>query len=160
MNAKGMRRSAVRLLAFAVAFGVVVTGAILVANRVSPGRSPGDVHIVIDAYLADVDAAREEYRDTVVTATGVVAWSARDDEITSRAVDTVIEKSDRATVLFFVDDRHRIHAHFDPQNQLEALALKMGDRVTITGRHRGGFFTGNVWHGKVILILEGCEFVR
>jgi tRNA_anti-like len=151
-----MRRARVIVfIAVLAAFGVAAATGWLLAPR-----QPGDVRELIASYLTDVDAAREKYSDALVTASGVVKWSARDDEITSRRADHFIEKSDKATVLVIVDDRHEILAAFDPENQREALALRKGERVTITGRHHGGFFTGNVWRGKVLLTLSGCEFVR
>jgi hypothetical protein len=118
------------------------------------------VREVITAYLAGEDAAREKYRDALVTASGVVNWSYRVDEITTRRADEVMERSDQAGVLIIVDERHEILAYFDRDNHREALALGKGARVTIKGRHAGTFFTGVVYRGKVILTLDGCEFVR
>jgi hypothetical protein len=150
----GRARALIVITVFA-ALGVAAATGWLLATR-----QPVDGREVIASYLADVDAAREKYSDALVTASGVVKWSARNDEITSRLADDVIEKSDKATVLVIVDDRHEILAGFDPENQREALALREGERVTIKGRHYGGFFSGNVWRGKVLLTLNGCEFVR
>ena len=122
---------------------------------------PGNVHEVITAYLADRRAAMDKYSDAIVTASGVVRWSAWTDEVTTRGpgerLPQVDEFSKQATVLIIVDGRHTILADFGEENYREALALREGERVTIRGRHDG---TGGVTHNGVILVLNGCEFVR
>ena len=160
-----MRRARVLVgIAVFAAFVVAAATGWLLATRQQPAYPPGDVREVIASYLADEDAAREKYSDALVTASAVVNWSARRDKVTTRAADErsphLDELSKQATVLIIVDDRHEILADFDAENQREALALRKGERVTIKGRHRGGFFTGVVYDGKVLLTLEGCEVVR
>jgi hypothetical protein len=160
-----MRRArglAAVIAAFA-ASGAAVTGWLITSSQ-DFAPPPGDVRAVIAAYLADVDAAREEYRDALVTASGVVRWSARRDVVTSRAADHwspyLEELSKQATALIVVDGRHEILADFGAENQRETLDLRSGEQVTVRGRHRGGFFTGIVYDGKALLTLNGCEFVR
>ncbi len=160
MTATRMRRIVVSLVV-----GAGVVGAILVTVRARPDPPPGDVRNVIAAYLANEEAAREEYRDTPVTASGVVRWSARRDQVTARAADDrspqLEEWAKEAVVLIVVDDRHEILADFGAENQRAALALRKGDRVTIKGRHYGGSFTSvAVYNGKVIMIVTGCELIR
>jgi hypothetical protein len=155
-------RVLVGVAVFAV-FGATVAGWVL-ATRQQAARTPGDLREVIASYLADEDAAREKYRDVSVTGSGVVRWSARGDEITSRRAGEwsqhLEQLSREAAVMIIVDDLHEVLASFDAENQREALALRTGERVTFKGRHRGGFFTGVVYNGKVILTAEGCEIVR
>ena len=160
-----MRRARILVgIAIFAAFGVAAAAGWLLATRQRTAPPPGDVREVISAYLADEEAAREKYSDALVTASGVVNWSARRDEVTTRAADEwspyLDELSKQATVLIIVDDHHEILADFDAEHQREALALRQGEWVTIRGRHQGGFFTGVVYDGKVLLTLEGCEFVR
>jgi hypothetical protein len=160
-------RVLVGIAAFA-AFGVAAAAGWLLATWPQIAPPPGDVREVISAYLADTEAAREKYRDALVTASGVVSWSARTDQVTTQVTTGAADErspyleelSKQATVLIIVDDRHEILADFGAEHQREALALRQGDRVTIRGRHHGGFFTGVVYRGNVILTLEGCEFVR
>jgi hypothetical protein len=157
------RARVIGIVVFA-AVGVAGTTGWLLATRQRAAPPPGDVREVIASYLADAEAAREKYHDTPVTAVGVVSWSARRDEVTTRKAGEwspqLDEWSKQATVLIVVDDRHEILADFGPENQREALALRAGERVTIKGRHTGCSSTGVVYRGKVILTLDGCEFVR
>jgi hypothetical protein len=151
-------------IAVFAAFGAAAATVWRLANRERSAPPPGDARAVIAAYLDDQHAARKTYRDALVTASGVVRWSARRDEVTTRAADHwspyLEELSKQAAVLLIVDDRHQILADFGAENQRAALALRPGERVTIRGRHRGGVTTGVVYSGKVLLTLEGCEFVR
>jgi hypothetical protein len=169
MTAKRRRRHIVSLLAGAIVVGAVVAGAVLVANRAQPDPSLGDVRNIVAAYLADEDAAREEYRDALVTASGVVNWSARREEVTSRftSLNGVKQPAqpddipDEACVLITVLGRHQVLADFAGENKCEALLLKKGDRVTIKGRHTGSWFGGAVYRGETVyLTLVDCEFVR
>ena len=169
MTAKGMRRSILSLLAGAVLVGALVAGALLVTDRARPDPPPGDVREVIDAYLADENAAREKYRDALVTASGVVNWSARREEVTARftSLNGVKQPAqpadipDEACVLLTVLGRHQVLADFGGENKREALLLKKGDRVTINGRHTGSWFGGAVYRGETVyLTLVDCEFVR
>jgi hypothetical protein len=160
-----MRRARVFVVvAVLAASGVTAVTGWLLATRDQFVPPHGDVREVIAAYLADVDAARVEYGDALVTASGVVRWSARRDEVTTRAAGErspwLDELSKQAAVLIVVDDRHEILADFGAEHQRGALALRAGERVTVRGRHRGGFFTGVVYDGKALLTLNGCEFVR
>lgn len=158
--------TATRMLRIVVSLVVcaVVIGAFVVAVRARPAAPPGDVRNVIAAYLADVDAAREEFHDTRVTASGVVQWAARRDQVTARALDDrspqLKEWAKEAVVLMVVDGRHEILADFGAENQRAALARRKGERLTIKGRHYGGSTSGVVYKGKVIMRLGGCEFVR
>jgi hypothetical protein len=152
-------------IAILAAFGAAAATVWRLASRERSAPPPGDVRAVIAAYLDDQHAARKTYRDALVTASGVVRWSARRDEVTTRAADDhwspqLEELSKQATVLIIVDERHEILADFGAENQRAALALRPGERVTVRGRHHGGVATGVVHSGKVILTLEGCEFVR
>jgi hypothetical protein len=162
MTATRMRRSLLPPLAGVLAAGAVAAVALVVASRTRPDPPPGDVRQLIAAYLADADAAREEYRDAPVTASGVVNWSARSDEVTARATGAwspfLEERSRQATVLMVVDGRHQVQAEFDAKHQRAALALRAGERATIRGRHSSN--TSVVYDGKVILVLNGCEVVR
>jgi hypothetical protein len=174
MTAKGMRRRIVSLLAGAVVVGAVVVGAVvagavLVADRSRPDPPPGDVRNIVAAYLADENAAREEYRDALVTASGVVNWSKRREEITSRISPRNGAKQlarpddipDEVCVLITVLGRHQVLANFDGENKREALLLKTGDRVTIKGRHTGSWFGAAVYRGETVyLTLVDCELVR
>jgi hypothetical protein len=163
-----MRRSIVSLVAGAVVVGAVVAGAILVVDCTRPGPQSGDVREVIDAYLADENAAREKYRDARATASGVVNWSARREEVTSRLTSLNGVKQpapadipDEACVLITVLGRHQVLAEFGGENKREALLLKKGDRVTIQGRHTGGFFGGAVYRRETVyLTLVDCKLVR
>src|SRR5687767_5511511 len=99
-----MRRAVVHVgVAVFAAFGVAAATGWLLATRQQLALPPGDARAVIAAYLADEGAARETYRDHRVTASGVVNWSARRDEVTSRAVNEwspqLEEWSKQATVL-------------------------------------------------------------
>jgi len=157
------RARVVGIVVFA-AVGVAGATGWLLATRQRTAPPPGDVRDVIASYLADEEAAREKYHDAPVTVGGVVNWSARSDEVTTRRATErsphLDELSRQATVLIIVDDRHEILANFDSENQREALALGAGERVTIKGRHTGYSSTGVVYRGKVILVLDGCEVVR
>lgn len=159
-----MRRARVLVgIAVFAAFGVAAATGWPLATRQRIAPPPGEVREVIASYLAD-EAAREKYSDDLVTASGVVGWSGRRVAATTRLAGDrspqLDERSKQATVLIIVDGRHEILADFDAENQREALALIKGEPVTIKGRHYGGFFTGVVYDGKVLLTLEGCEFVR
>jgi hypothetical protein len=154
-----------RIAGIVVFLAVGATGATgwLLATRHRPAP-PGDVREVIASYLTDAEAAREKYHDAPVTASGVVAGSARGDVMFTRAADhwspQLDELSKQALVTIIVDDHHEVWANFGAENQREALALRKGERVTIKGRHTGYTTTGVVYDGKVILVLDGCEFVR
>jgi hypothetical protein len=162
MTATRVLRSILPPLAGLVVAGAVAAVALVVAARTRPDPPPGDVRHLIAAYLADVHVAREEYRDALVTASGVVNWSARSDEVTTRAAGEwspfLEERSKHATVLLIVDGRHQVLADFDAKDQREALALRAGERVTIRGRHDSP--TSVVYDGKALLVLNGCEVVR
>jgi hypothetical protein len=159
-------RRALALVGIAVIAAIAVAAAThwRPATRQRTAPLAGDVREVITAYLADQDAARDKYSNAPVTASGVVRWSARTDEVTTRAAGErsphLDELSKQATVLIIVDGRHEVLADFGAENQREALALREGERVTIRGRHHGGFFAGVVYDGNVILTLNGCDLVR
>jgi hypothetical protein len=164
-----MRRSIISLVAGAVVAGAVVAGAVLVVNRTRPDPPPGDVRQVVAAYLADEDAAREAYRDVLVTASGVVHWSARREEVTARRIFPNGIKQpaqsddipDEVWVLITVLGRHQVMAYYDGENKREALSLGKGAWVTIKGRHTGSWFGGAVYRGETVyLTLVECEFVR
>jgi hypothetical protein len=147
-----------------VGIGVVTAGGVLMhhTRRIPP---PGDVRYIVAAYLADEDAARKEYRDALVTASGVVNWSKRREEITTRFTLNGVEQPhdipDEVTVMLTVPGGHQILADFAGENKNEALSLRTGDRVTIRGRHTGSWFGGAVYrHETVYLVLVDCELVR
>src|SRR5262249_37790389 len=123
-------RVLVGIAVFAVFGGAAATGWLL-ATRQRTAPPPGGGREVLSAYLADTEAAREKYSDALVTASGGVGWSARRDEVTTRAADEwspyLDELSKQATVLIVVDDRYQILADFGAENQREALALRKGD---------------------------------
>jgi hypothetical protein len=158
-----MRRTRV-LVSIAVFAAIMVAAATgwRLATRQRPAPTE-DVREVMTAYLADQSAARDKYSDALVTASGVVRWSARTDEVTTHGPGErspqLDELSKQATVLIIVDGRHVVLADFSEENQREAMALREGEQVTIRGRH-SGFFTGVMGDGNVILSLNGCEFVR
>jgi hypothetical protein len=141
-----------------------LTGWLRATRKRSAPPPPENVHEVIAAYLADTDAARKKYSATEVTASGVIRWSARRDKVTTAAAGErsayLDEMAKQATVLIVVDDRHEILADFGPENQRVALSLQSGERVTIRGQHHGGFFSGVVYQGNVLMTLENCELVR
>jgi hypothetical protein len=165
MIAKGRCRSIIPLLA---GIAVVTAGGLLTHHtHRTPPRD--DVRYIVAAYLANEEAAREEYRDALVTASGVVNWSAQREEITTRLVSQNDGKQpahhddipDEACVLIIVPGGHQILADFAGENKLEALALRSGDRVTIRGRHTGSWFGGAVYrHETVYLTLVDCKLVR
>jgi hypothetical protein len=164
MTAKGRSRTILPLLA---GIAVVTAGGLLMhhTRRTPP---PGDVRNIVAAYLADEETAREEYRNALVTASGVVNWSKRREEITSRPVSQKVKQPaqppdipDEACVLITVTGGHQVLADFARENKREALSLSTGDRVTIRGRHTGSWFGGAVYrHETVYLVLVDCEFVR
>lgn len=148
--------------------GVFTVVAVLVAHVVPLAPPSGDVRHLIAAYLADANAARDDYRGVRFTATGTVNWSHRTLDITTRAIDDGDERSPHleraartATVYITLPGGHRVLADFEPERQAEALALKPGDRVTITGRHNGSWINASVYLGKfVYLSLFECEIAR
>src|SRR5262245_55065554 len=105
-----MRRASVLvgIAVFAVITAAAATGWWLATRqRTAP---PGDVNEVITAYLADQSAARDKYSDALVTVSGVVRWSARTDEVTTRGPGErspqLDEMSKHAAVMIIVDGRH------------------------------------------------------
>ncbi|HXD85171.1 MAG TPA: hypothetical protein VN641_01675 [Urbifossiella sp.] len=156
------RARVIGFVVFAVA-GVAGTAGWLLATRQRAAPPPGDVREVIASYLADAEAAREKYHDAPVTALGVVDGSERRDVMYTRAADHwspyLDELSKQAVVAIIVDNHHEVWANFGAENQREALALRKGERVTIKGRHTGYTTTGAVYDGKVVLVVDGCEFI-
>lgn len=157
-------RVLVGIAVFALIAVAAATGWWLAARqRAAP---PGDVHEVIAAYLADESAARDKYSDALVTASGVVRWSARSDELVAgvrgERSPYLDEWSKQATVLIIVDGRHVVWAEFGEENQRLALALREGERVTVRGRHHNvfGHVSPAAHNPHVTLTLTGCEFVR
>ncbi|QDU18995.1 SH3 domain-containing protein [Urbifossiella limnaea] len=141
---RGKRHAAAHLAA------ILTVVAVLVAHAVPLAPRPGNVRHLVAAYLADEDAAREAYRDVRFTASGTVNWSHRTIDIMSRLFnDDEAERSPdleraarEATVYTTLPGGHQVLADFDPDRQAEALAIRPGDRVTVTGRHTGSWFGG------------------
>jgi hypothetical protein len=159
MTSAKQLRSILPLLAGVLVASAVAAVALMIAARTRPHLPPGNVRNLIAAYLADEQAAKEEYTDALVTASGIVSWSARSDEVTTRMLGEwspfLVERSKQATVLLLVDDRHQVLADFNANKQREALALRPGERATIRGQHYSP--TSVVYDGNVIAVLHGCE---